>query len=86
VVCASIQERARLGEGRDQILRPDDPADTPTRQTPILGSDETVSKVVRKAQRSELLYLSQAVDDDDRILGNNGVRMGEFKFLFRFGR
>ena len=58
MVCASIQERARLREGRDQILRSDYPADTPTGQTPILVSGKNVfKKVVRKAQGSEVLYL-----------------------------
>ena len=37
MVGTAVQERSGLRERSNEILRADDPADTPARQTPVLG-------------------------------------------------
>lgn len=53
MIRTTIEERARLRERGDEVLRSDNPADAPAREAPVLRVIEGVSEVVLKMGKSK---------------------------------
>ena len=65
MVGSAVKERPGLGERSDQVLRPEDPADTPTRKAPVLvPHGESIVPLYFDYGR---LHLGETVHDDDRV-------------------
>ena len=84
MVGSSIEERTRLTDGADEILRTYDPADSPARETESLSRRDDVTKTVKqgekagrrngKERRRGGIDLGETVDDDDRVLDRKGIK------------
>ena len=65
MVGSTVKEGPRLGERSDQVLRPEDPADTPARKAPVLvPHGESIMLLYFDYGR---LHLGETVHDDDRV-------------------
>ena len=65
MVGSAVKERPRLGERSDQVLRPEDPADTPARKAPVLvPHGKSIMSPYFDYGRP---HLGETVHDDDRV-------------------
>ena len=65
MVGSTVKERPGLGERSDQVLRPEDPADTPARKAPVLVPH--VESIMLLYFDYGRLHLGETVHDDDRV-------------------
>ena len=65
MISSTVKEGSGLGERSDQVLRPEDPADTPARKAPILVPHGQSTKALYFDYGR--LHLGETVHDDDRI-------------------